>query len=192
MARQELDLRIGAAFTRFQTTIVQTYFPALRNEMVSFGPCQFPTLGFVAERYYENKSFVPESFWRIDVKLISPEDQTATTFKWNRVRVFDRAICFGIYSLLHQNPTATVLTASKRANSKQRPLPLTTVVLQKIGSAKLHMSSADIMHAAEDLYTKGYISYPRTETDQYPEGTDFHALLQLQTDHPTWGVYANG
>jgi DNA topoisomerase-3 len=148
---------------------------------VSFGPCQFPTLGFVAERYYENKAFVSESFWRIDVKLVSPEDQSTTTFKWKRARLFDRALCFAIYGLLHQNPTATVLTASKRANSKQRPLPLTTVVLQKIGSAKLHMSSADIMKAAEDLYTKGYISYPRTETDQYPEGTDFPALLQLQT-----------
>jgi hypothetical protein len=31
------------------------------------GPCQFPTLGFVVERYFRVQNFVPEPFWRIQL-----------------------------------------------------------------------------------------------------------------------------
>mmetsp|Transcript_19383 Transcript_19383/g.58606 ORF Transcript_19383/g.58606 Transcript_19383/m.58606 type:complete len:243 (+) Transcript_19383:59-787(+) len=49
-ARQEIDLRLGAAFTRFQTLSLQNRFEGLVDHLVSYGPCQFPCLGFVAER----------------------------------------------------------------------------------------------------------------------------------------------
>ena len=38
----------------------------------SFGSCQFPTLGFVAERYDAIQRFVRESFWSINLSYTSP------------------------------------------------------------------------------------------------------------------------
>ncbi|VEL20837.1 unnamed protein product [Protopolystoma xenopodis] len=65
-ARQELDLRIGAAFTRFQTLRLRRVFPQiLANQLISYGSCQFPTLGFVVDRFKEVDRFVSEPFWRI-------------------------------------------------------------------------------------------------------------------------------
>ncbi|KAJ1391489.1 TOPRIM domain [Sesbania bispinosa] len=48
-ARQEIDLRIGASFTRFQTMLMRDAFVIDiatddRNLVLSYGPCQFPHL----------------------------------------------------------------------------------------------------------------------------------------------------
>jgi len=65
--RSELDLRIGAAFTRFQTLRLQRKFPHLLSDrVISYGSCQFPTLGFVVERYKAIQDFIPEDFWKIE------------------------------------------------------------------------------------------------------------------------------
>ena len=56
----------GAAFTRFQTLRLKRKFPAaLAEHLISYGSCQFPTLGFVVERYKQVQAFVPEPFWKI-------------------------------------------------------------------------------------------------------------------------------
>ena len=64
--RIELDLRIGAAFTRFQTLRMQKVFPVkVSDNLVSYGSCQIPTLGFVAQRYKEIENFITQDFWKI-------------------------------------------------------------------------------------------------------------------------------
>lgn len=46
------------------------------------------------------------------------------------------------------------------------------------------------MTIAEKLYTSGFISYPRTETDQFDRATDFNTLISKQTPSPDWGPFA--
>lgn len=46
------------------------------------------------------------------------------------------------------------------------------------------------MQVAEALYTKGYISYPRTETDQFDKGIDLKKLIEKQIPDRDWGGYA--
>lgn len=45
---------------------------------------------------------------------------------------------------------------------------------------------------AEKLYQKGFLSYPRTETDQYDKAFDFATLIGKQTQDPNWGAFAQG
>lgn len=45
---------------------------------------------------------------------------------------------------------------------------------------------------AEDLYTKGWISYPRTETDSFDKGIDLRRLVEKQVQDQAWGPYAQG
>lgn len=45
---------------------------------------------------------------------------------------------------------------------------------------------------AEALYTKGFISYPRTETDQFDKGIDLKKLVEKQLPDNNWGQYARG
>lgn len=56
----------GAAFTRFQTLRLKRVFPeVLSEQLISYGSCQFPTLGFVVERYKQVQDFIQEPFWKI-------------------------------------------------------------------------------------------------------------------------------
>jgi DNA topoisomerase-3 len=43
---------------------------------------------------------------------------------------------------------------------------------------------------AETLYNRGFISYPRTETDSFVEGTYLNGLIAIHTADPNWGNYA--
>lgn len=62
---------IGAAFTRFQTLRLQKIFPnVLADQLISYGSCQFPTMGFVVERYKQVQAFIPEPFWKLKGKWI--------------------------------------------------------------------------------------------------------------------------
>ncbi|PRQ20542.1 putative DNA topoisomerase [Rosa chinensis] len=51
-----------------------------RNLVLSYGPCQFPTLGFIVERYWEIQSHEPEEFWTINCSHRS--DERIATFSW--------------------------------------------------------------------------------------------------------------
>lgn len=61
----------------------------------------------------------------------------------------------------------------------------------RAASSGLGISPMHAMQIAERLYTQGYISYPRTETTQYPTNFDFKEALQQQTKSIGWGNFVN-
>ena len=179
-ARTEIDLRLGAAFTRWLTLHLRSRFGDFNDKnVVSFGPCQCPTLGFVVERQKRINAFVRENFWYIDVTH-NVEDSSAT-FKWKRGRLFDRLACFVIYELCTENPIALVKSVRGTRKTKRKPLPLETVELQKIASRYLKFSSDSTMKIAERLYQAGLLSYPRTETNKFPDGFDLQKIVREQS-----------
>nr|XP_002732450.2 PREDICTED: DNA topoisomerase 3-alpha-like [Saccoglossus kowalevskii] len=189
--RQELDLRIGAAFTRFQTLRLKKVFPqVLADSLISFGSCQFPTLGFVVERYKQVKSFIPETFYRI--KVTHATDDGNVDFHWKRHRLFDHTACLVFYQLCMENPLAKVINVQSRNKSKWRPTPMDTVEMEKLASRKLKITAKETMKIAEKLYTKGFISYPRTETNIFPKELDLRPLVENQVQDPNWGAFAAG
>eukprot|EP01061_Rhynchopus_euleeides_P005988 TRINITY_DN15065_c0_g1_i2.p1 TRINITY_DN15065_c0_g1~~TRINITY_DN15065_c0_g1_i2.p1 ORF type:complete len:722 (+),score=287.37 TRINITY_DN15065_c0_g1_i2:104-2167(+) len=182
-ARQELDLKVGIAFTRFQTKYFQGRYGDLDASVVSYGPCQTPTLGFTVQRHDEITNFKPETFWRISPTVV----KNGTYFfpDWDRNRVFDQAVA----RLILQNcqGKARVTNVTSKRESRGRPGALNTVELLKTASKSLGMSPAHAMDIAEGLYTSGYISYPRTESSMYPPSFDLKAPLMDQRGSNRWG-----
>ncbi|PLW57729.1 hypothetical protein PCANC_01400 [Puccinia coronata f. sp. avenae] len=187
-ARMELDLRIGAALTRCQTMGLQTRFHQLADSLISYGPCQFPTLGFVVDQYDKVNAFIPEAFWYIQVVLA--RDDSRVEFKWKRHRLFDYQAAFVLHEMCTDDPEATVKDVNIKPAVKWKPLPLTTVELQKAGSRLLHLTPKAVLDIAEKLYQKGLVSYPRTETDQFDREFDFMGLIEKQMNDPQWGDFA--
>ncbi|KAF3347640.1 hypothetical protein BJF96_g9200 [Verticillium dahliae] len=187
-ARMELDLRIGYAFTRFLTTNLRNLGGPLVEMIISYGSCQFPTLGFVVDRYFRVKNFVPEQFWSIHVN--HTQEGKKVKFAWSRNRLFDRMAVTILYERCIQARTAKVTKVQEKPTRKWKPLPLTTVELQKAATRLLRMSGQQAMSVAEDLYNKGFISYPRTETDRFDKEINLRNLVQKQTQSDAWGQYA--
>uniref|UniRef100_A0A8C7BVA7 DNA topoisomerase n=1 Tax=Neovison vison TaxID=452646 RepID=A0A8C7BVA7_NEOVI len=184
-ARQELDLRIGCAFTRFQTKYFQGKYGNLDSSLISFGPCQTPTLGFCVERHDKIQSFKPETYWVLQAKVNADKDRSLL-LDWDRVRVFDREIAQMFLNMTKLEKEAQVEATSRKEKAKQRPLALNTVEMLRVASSSLGMGPQHAMQTAERLYTQGYISYPRTETTHYPENFDLKGPLRQQANHPYW------
>merc|ERR1711939_208912 len=109
-SRIELDLRIGASFTRKLTLSLQQLLQQSsggdRPQVISYGSCQFPTLGFVVERYFRVRNFVPETFWSI--KVVRRKEDIDVNFKWSRNHLFDRAAVVILYERCLAAKTARV------------------------------------------------------------------------------------
>eukprot|EP00884_Botryococcus_braunii_P013362 jgi/Botrbrau1/22026/Bobra.0024s0040.1 len=198
-ARQELDLRIGASFTRLQTLLLQSKFDwqdaRLEGEgarkLISYGPCQFPTLGLIVQRAWDIRAHVAEAFWFIHVAY--RDGTKACDFKWDRGHLFDHAAAFLLYEMCIETPMARVLSVTGNEVKKLPPAPLSTLAMQKEGTkpSVLRLTGEAIMKLAEELYQAGFISYPRTETDSFDPGMDLMSLIQEQQQHPEWGQYAH-
>ena len=66
-----------------------------------------------------------------------------------------------------------------------------TVSFERIASSKLKINAKKAMTIAEKLYTSGYISYPRTETNKFPPEIKLNDLIRSQTENSQWGSFAN-
>ncbi|UYV70828.1 TOP3B [Cordylochernes scorpioides] len=184
-ARQELDLRVGCAFTRFQTKYFQGKYSNLDSTLISFGPCQTPTLGFCVERYDKIQNFKPEPYWLLHVEQlkencvcqIQSASRKAVSLEWQRGAIFDVEVARYFLNNIKNVQHALVTSVKTKESVRPRPLALNTVELMRVASSGLGMGPQHTMQLAEKLYTQGYISYPRTETTSYPDSFDLKEVL---------------
>jgi DNA topoisomerase III len=193
-ARQEIDLKIGVAFTRFQTRFFQGKYGDLDSSLISYGPCQTPTLYFCVKRHQEIQSFQPEPFYtmNVGVRYESSSNSTYSTIlypDWLRGRLFDQraVICFKERIAERSGGKAIITSVKKSEESRTRPQALDTVSLLKMASQYLGIGPHHCMHIAERLYLQGFITYPRTETSRYPPSFDLRYTLQAQASSAYWG-----
>eukprot|EP00884_Botryococcus_braunii_P010708 jgi/Botrbrau1/19639/Bobra.0003s0009.1 len=188
-ARQELDLKVGVAFTRFQTRFFQGKYANLDAGVISYGPCQTPTLGFCVERHLSINSFQPEDYWTLRPLVSKSGDELE--LEWERGRVFDSAVAEVFRSLVAETGWVRVARLEEKEERRSRPPGLNTVELLKVASSAMGIGPHQAMQIAERLYTAGFISYPRTESSAYPPGFDFAEGLREQSRHPIWGDYSS-
>ena len=108
-------------------------------------------MGFVVDRYLRVKNFKPEKFWGI--KVMHTRDDIKVNFLWKRVHLFDRAAVTVMLERCLIAKNAKVAKVNQKPTSKWRPLPLTTVDLQMMGSRYLRMDSQAIMKVSAIQFT---------------------------------------
>lgn len=210
--RKEYDLRTGAILTRYQTIVLARNKVVPFRQLVSYGPCQLPTLALVVDRWDDIQRHVEHPYWRIAAKIVNPLesfDDVPTGHRldppealdpsappktlpltWKRGRLFDKEVVEALAAPLLSNPYARILSTKSTSKKLSRPVPLTTVAFQKLASSKLGMRSAFALSVAERLYSQGYLSYPRTDTNIYPSSFDFDSIILNLSTSPSLGQFS--
>lgn len=120
-------------------------------------------------------------------------------FKWCMNRMFDKFAVGFYYQNIKFNSAnsegkhiAKIKNVAKKPTRKFKPYPLMTETMTKIATRKLRISAKQVMKTAEKLYTDGYISYPRTETNKYNKTINLRDIVSKFKNHQNYGNYATG
>ncbi|WNY27344.1 DNA topoisomerase [Methanolapillus ohkumae] len=215
-ARQILDLKMGAAFTRYVTLSVRE--KAFTKEILSIGPCQTPTCGFVYEREKSIREFNPKDFWKImadfdtesnpsDTEVKNPDEKKLKTVKSIKAdsktdlktesenafsgvhrsgQITEKEKADEIFKKIKGEKKAVVLKKSVKEQSLTPPVPLNTTEFLKRASSFLNISPEKSLEIAEQLYLSGLTSYPRTETNMYAPDFEFVPILSDLSKNPSY------
>ncbi|WP_158057864.1 DNA topoisomerase I [Halorussus halophilus] len=186
-ARQEIDLIWGAALTRFLSLSARQ----LGDDFISVGRVQSPTLKLIVDREREIEAFDPEDYWEMFADLQKRAEEADTDEEElpfeaqyfyldeddnEAERVWDEETAEAVFDALESATEATVERVSRRTRTDDPPAPFnTTQFIRAAGS--LGYSAQRAMSIAEDLYTAGYMTYPRTDNTVYPDDLDPEELL---------------
>ena len=150
------------------------------------------SVGFCVARHDLIQTFVPESFWAIDVTISTNAGGSALLLDWERQKLFDETAARIFLRLVGESEDNSLLCASVAVSQGRnaRPQPMNTVGMLKMASKTLGIGPHACMRAAEHLYLSGFLSYPRTESSSYPSSYDFQDTLGLLRHHWHLGSYA--
>lgn len=176
LGRQEVDLRVGFAFTRLLTKSLKYVAPDLFGKVVSFGPCQTPALALCASEEGHTQ--------KVGLKL---KDGTKVYVNCSKVDGDElSSYCEGKSPLVslepdskhHKSNRLRFIYKKVKDMSIKPPPALNTVAYLKYASSKYGIPPPEAMDVAEKLYLKGLISYPRTETTAYSTNLDYDKTLE--------------
>ena len=181
-ARQVIDLLWGAALTRFLSLSAGR----LGEDFISVGRVQSPTLKLIVDREREIRAFEPDDYWELFAHLSAEEAFEAQYFHredgTETERVWEEAAAEAVHADLTEAGEAVVRSVNRRRRTDAPPKPFdTTAYISAAGS--LGLSAQRAMSVAEELYTAGYVTYPRTDNTVYPDDLDPAHLLESFVGH---------
>ena len=166
-AREVIDLKVGVSLTRFLTNeILPSLNDKVKTNVLSYGPCQTPTLWFCVDRQRKYMNNINKCLYKIFLEIKIGVNTTKIYLDDNYDDLSKvNEIINEIKESQKINLTVSEINVENR--TKSHPQGLNTANMLKIASNQLRISPQQTMRIAEKLYMNGLISYPRTETTQY-------------------------
>ncbi len=188
-ARMQIDLTIGAAFTRALTLLVEKKRPWLlpKGSFLSYGPCQSPVLFLVVQRALEREKFKSEKYYTLYAYIKCANKILKLSYKGGKIKSLDEAKA--LQEKVKRSGFGVVVKAEYRSVKHKPPEPLNTIELERRASRFLNIRPKEALDIAEELYRDGLISYPRTETTIYPPTLNVRAIASMFLRSSMYGPY---
>lgn len=170
-SRQTIDLVWGATLTRFLSLAAKK----IGKNFLSVGRVQSPTLALIVKREEEIRNFVPEKYYQVYVLL--EKDGKRFRAHYENQRIKDKKEAEKIAKDI-ENSSAVVNRVSKRQAEQKPPTPFNTTEFLAAASSIAGISPGKAMQVAENLYTRGFISYPRVDNTVYPQSLNLVSIAR--------------
>ena len=168
--RQIIDLAWGAALTRF----ISLASGQVGSNFLSVGRVQSPTLSLIVDKHNSIINFVPKPYWNIQAKLRKDVEFVG---RHEKNPFWEEGEAKETLAKCHGSSPAEVKEYLLESKDEYPPPPFNTTMLLA-EAVKMGMSASLAMKVAEDLYTSGYISYPRTDNTVYPRSLGLRTILE--------------
>ncbi len=168
--RQIIDLAWGASLTRF----ISLASNQVGSNFLSVGRVQSPTLGLIVNRHKEIGEFVPKPYWNVTARF-----EKGSEFNGNHLRnpFWEEELANKALHNCEGAEKGKVTKFERSEKDEYAPPPFNTTMML-MEANKLGLSASRAMKIAEDLYTSGYISYPRTDNTVYPRTLYLKGVLE--------------
>lgn len=140
---------------------------AAGNGVYSLGRVQTPTLALICKRYLENKSFLVQKYWQVQLSHRKSfiDFKSLSTKRWD-----DKNRAGGILKSIQRNGNLAIVTSvESKYVTEESPLLFDLTGLQKEANKKLSLSAEETLNIAQSLYENKFITYPRTGSKYIPE-----------------------
>lgn len=157
----------------------------------SLGRVQTPTLAMIASRYLENRGFLPSDYWTLHITL--QKGDVLRKFRYvDEIR--DKAKAEALLTQIKAQSQAAVDSVEKKWIQDAPPLLYDLTTLQKECNVFYDMPAEKTLNAAQSLYEKKLISYPRTGSRYIPQDMMRHipSLLRMALRMEQFAHFAGG
>jgi DNA topoisomerase-1 len=175
-SRQIIDLKWGAVLTRF----ISLASNQTGRDFLSAGRVQSPTLALIVDRENEINDFDPKPYWLILAHLKKERKFIASH---HSDKFWDQEKAKKIFEKIKDEKFAKTVSLSTKEVNEYPPAPFNTTSFLRAATS-LKISASKVMSIAEELYTNGLISYPRTDNTVYPRSLNLRKILEMFKDSP--------
>ncbi len=172
--RHSLDWLWGLNLSRALTLSVKNSTGMFK--LLSTGRVQGPTLKILHDRELEIQKFKPVPYWELE--LFGETKKKDTINAWHKEgRFWEKKKAEAIFKkCTGKNGAVSNVDTKETIQKPLAPFDLTSLQIEAYGV--LGISPQRTLEIAQDLYTNGLISYPRTSSQKLPESIGYKKILQ--------------
>ena len=171
--RHFLDFYNGVNYSRALTAAIKS---TGTFKLMSTGRVQGPALKIIVDREKEIKAFISKPFWQI--QLTGNYEGQAIIALHKEDKFWEKAKADKVISNTKNQKEARIEKLDRRQFSQAPPFPFDLTSLQIEAYRCFGIQPKETLEIAQELYTSGAISYPRTSSQQLPPPIGYNKILK--------------
>ncbi|WP_416150571.1 DNA topoisomerase 3 [Salipaludibacillus sp. HK11] len=162
ISRAYADWLIGMNASRVYSLLLQQHGA---GDVFSTGRVQTPTLALIVKREEEIEKFKSEAFWEVKATFLIDEERYEGTWHKEGESRLDKVEVANKIAAFCDGKPAKIVDVKRTKKDILPPYFFNLSSLQSLANKRFKYSPKKTLDIAQKLYVKGYISYPRTDSN---------------------------